>query len=434
IHRDVKPANVLLKPEGEGRHSVKLVDFGIARAQEEAGGKRLTKTGMIVGTPEYMSPEQGGSGAKVDHRTDIYALGIIVYEMLCGQPPFKAESDTAMLSVIMQHVRDEPRPPIDYSATLPKSANAAILKALAKDPSQRFNSCGEFITALFSAMPVNIPKTANAPKKSSPLVPMLVGTALFGGVGLVAMGIIQSGKRISSSDAVALPAAATPRAEAGTPKPVTISVAVPHVVGKTETQAREIIKAKSLTADVTTGYSEAFAAQQVMSQYPAVGVYAIKGAPVRIKISMGPKNRTAPTAGAEVPDSSKPSAVGRSDIAEIKSRYRDWLRAWQEMDIDSYMTYYSRDVKQKRPNRPSHGYSTMRSRMTEYWSKLSYIKIQSSEPEVSFEGNRVVLTAVQDYDSNTWWDSGVKRVVWRKESGEWKIVEESFRKRAGGGK
>jgi serine/threonine protein kinase len=147
-HRDIKPANILLQKTVNGEYFVKVVDFGISHAAEETGGTRLTKTGMFIGTPEYMSPEQAGSEYKVDHHTDQYSLGVIAYEMLCGVPPFKADGDTSMISVIIKVVRDDPLPPRELVPSLPASANAAIMKALAKNPADRFQTCGEFLTAL----------------------------------------------------------------------------------------------------------------------------------------------------------------------------------------------------------------------------------------------------------------------------------------------
>lgn len=144
VHRDVKPANVLLRQTASGSWDVKVVDFGIARAQEAEGGTRLTKTGMIVGTPEYMSPEQGGSGEKVDHRSDQYSLGAVAYEMLCGQPPFRAMGDSSPISVIVAHLRELPAPPVNRVPGLPRPVNEAILKALAKHPAERWASCRAF--------------------------------------------------------------------------------------------------------------------------------------------------------------------------------------------------------------------------------------------------------------------------------------------------
>ena len=191
MHRDVKPANILLESQGD-EIRLKLVDFGLARAHEETGGTRLTSAGMIVGTPEYMSPEQGGSGAPVDHRTDIYALGVVAYEMLCGEPPFKAARDTSMLAVIMQHVRDAPRPPLELAPSLTKSANAAILRALAKEPEERFSSCGEFVKALYGSGSVAPLRTVGAPKRALPIFPMLAGAALVAGVGILGFSVWNS--------------------------------------------------------------------------------------------------------------------------------------------------------------------------------------------------------------------------------------------------
>ena len=110
---------------------------------------------MVVGTPDYMSPEQAGSGAPVDHRTDIYSLGIVAYEMLCGYTPFGTDPEASAFSIAMHQMKDPPRPLIEFVPGLPAGVNNAILKALAKNPADRFNSCSEFVAALSgAAMPV----------------------------------------------------------------------------------------------------------------------------------------------------------------------------------------------------------------------------------------------------------------------------------------
>lgn len=165
VHRDVKPGNVLLHTTSRSDWSAKVVDFGIARAQEDQGGTRLTKAGLIVGTPEYMSPEQAGNGQPVDHRTDLYSLGVIAYEMVCGQPPFWVQGNLSSLSVIASHLRDDPPPPRGIEPALPDSVNDAILKALAKNPDDRFATCASFMDALtsdVSATLLNAAPTASA--------------------------------------------------------------------------------------------------------------------------------------------------------------------------------------------------------------------------------------------------------------------------------
>ena len=231
LHRDIKPGNVLMKPNGQGGWDAKVTDFGIAKAAEESGDTRLTKTGMIIGTPEYMSPEQGGSGAKVGAATDQYALGIVAYEMLCGTPPFKAQSDTSPISLIMQHVRDEPRAPITHNTSLSKAANNAILKALAKEPEQRFSSCGEFVRVLSGDVvvkPPSIKKARQTVRQSSPGLPMALGALLFAGCGLAGYGFWQSQENIK-----AVPGVTPTATEIATevPVPTVDEVTMPDVVG-----------------------------------------------------------------------------------------------------------------------------------------------------------------------------------------------------------
>ncbi|MGO8671211.1 MAG: protein kinase domain-containing protein [Capsulimonadaceae bacterium] len=147
VHRDIKPGNILLETSPGSKPSVKLVDFGIARAMEDADGTRITKTGFIIGTPDYMSPEQA-SGAEVDHRTDIYSLGVVAYEMLCGKTPFGGDANTAPVSILMRHIKEAPPQPLSIVPDLPPYVNGALLRALNKSPGDRFARCGDFVDAL----------------------------------------------------------------------------------------------------------------------------------------------------------------------------------------------------------------------------------------------------------------------------------------------
>jgi serine/threonine-protein kinase len=140
IHRDLKPANIMLS----GGVAV-VTDFGIARALSQSGNENLTHTGLAVGTPTYMSPEQGAGDTKLDQRSDVYSLGCVVYEMLAGVPPFRADSALAMIT---QHVR-EPAPDLLASRPdIPVGVARAVGIALAKSPSERFATVDEFVRAL----------------------------------------------------------------------------------------------------------------------------------------------------------------------------------------------------------------------------------------------------------------------------------------------
>ena len=140
VHRDIKPENILLH---DGRPVV--ADFGIALAVQHAGGTRMTQTGMSLGTPQYMAPEQAMGDKVVDHRVDIYALGAVTYEMLCGEPPFVGPSSQAIVARVMT---EKPRPVRSLRDTVPAHIADAVHTALQKLPADRFASAAEFARAL----------------------------------------------------------------------------------------------------------------------------------------------------------------------------------------------------------------------------------------------------------------------------------------------
>ena len=139
VHRDLKPANVLINQDG----LLKIVDFGVAAAHRE-GDTQLTKTGYVIGSPKYMAPEQI-LGKKVDERADIYAEGVILYEMLTGVPPY-ARGDH--MSVMYQHVQGRARPPSEINTALPQGLSDAVMKAMSVDKNKRFQSMDELRGAL----------------------------------------------------------------------------------------------------------------------------------------------------------------------------------------------------------------------------------------------------------------------------------------------
>ncbi len=200
IHRDIKPANILL----QGGHAV-VMDFGIALAVEQAGGASITQTGVVVGTPTYMSPEQASGAQDLDGRTDIYALGCMLYQMLAGTPPYPG---VAPLAVMMRHSRD-PVPSVrTVRDTIPQSVEYAITRALAKVPTDRYQTAGEFASALLApdlaGGPRLAPDLAGRPRPRRRVVALaLVGiTALLAGVWYVARQSAPAAGPVSASIAV----------------------------------------------------------------------------------------------------------------------------------------------------------------------------------------------------------------------------------------
>ena len=227
VHRDLKPENVMIDAQG----NVKIMDFGIARSME--AGTRLT--GSMVGTPAYMAPEQV-AGKPVDYRTDIYSLGLMLYEMFTGAPAFRADNPVA---VALKQMREEPAPPREVEPNVPVFAERVILKCLEKEPERRFQSVADLESALRSGTPVmplprpssdsattnhgssGLRRTAapvrTAPRGRSEIVWVLVSLIAVGAVlsGLHWLAVIKASKQIQ------------PPAAAPAPKPPDFAFEIP---------------------------------------------------------------------------------------------------------------------------------------------------------------------------------------------------------------
>src|SRR4051794_7303352 len=143
VHRDVKPGNVMITPQG----SVKVMDFGIARAVSDSAAT-MTSTAAVIGTAQYLSPEQA-RGEGVDARSDVYSLGCLLYELVTGAPPFTGDSP---VSVAYQHVREDPRLPSSINRQIPPELDAILLKAMSKNPANRYQSAADMRNDLLRAL------------------------------------------------------------------------------------------------------------------------------------------------------------------------------------------------------------------------------------------------------------------------------------------
>src|SRR5438105_15395534 len=186
VHRYIKPDNIVLVPQADGSEVVKVLDFGIAKVADEnldgATGYKPTSTGMVLGTPHYLSPEQakGKKSSMIDGRADLYALGVMLYEMVTGELPFKSETAIEML---LHHIQTAPVPThlLKPEMNIPEPASALIMKALAKDPAQRFQTGEEMAEALAHSH-----SEASAPPEGPEKTPAGGSIAAFGTAAMAA--------------------------------------------------------------------------------------------------------------------------------------------------------------------------------------------------------------------------------------------------------
>jgi serine/threonine-protein kinase len=180
VHRDLKPSNLFVCDRGGGRNLVKVLDFGVSKSLPGSGPDGqldLTKTHAALGSPLYMSPEQMSSAKHVDVRTDIWSLGVTLFELLCGAPPFDAESITELVSKVL---RDEPFPIQERRPDLPPEFRAALARALEKDRSHRYQSIAELAAAIAPFGPrhseVSVERISSVLSSSRALLPPLPGS------------------------------------------------------------------------------------------------------------------------------------------------------------------------------------------------------------------------------------------------------------------
>ncbi|MDZ4863256.1 MAG: serine/threonine-protein kinase [Gemmatimonadota bacterium] len=179
VHRDIKPDNILLS-----RGHALVTDFGIALAVSQAGGTRLTETGLSVGTPDYMSPEQAAGDRELDCRSDVYSLGCLLYEMLSGHPPFLGRTGQ---EVRARHALD-PVPPLRAArATVPDAVEASVQRALSKQPADRFRTAGEFAGALRVGQPSVVRAARHATSGGGRRQKQVLA---LGALGLLAVGVV----------------------------------------------------------------------------------------------------------------------------------------------------------------------------------------------------------------------------------------------------
>jgi serine/threonine-protein kinase len=316
VHRDVKPGNILITPDGE----VKVTDFGIARAVNTE--ESLTQTGAVMGTAAYFSPEQA-EGKTVDARSDIYSLGVVLYEMAVGRPPFTGDSPVAVAS---KHVRDQPVLPRVANPACPAALEAVVMKAMAKDPASRYGSAEELRADLLrfaDGRPV---------EAGDPTVTRVMGGAAAGATATTMMATTTGRTMAVPAGGVAV-AGTTREDEARKRRTRNLiwllilllvalgviayflftslagDVTVPNVVGQTSTAATQTLQNDHLTVGKSTFRTSGTAKGLVLSTNPAAGTSVSRNSAVNLVISDGPN----------VPTVQVPNVVGKQLAPAIQA-------------------------------------------------------------------------------------------------------------------
>jgi beta-lactam-binding protein with PASTA domain/predicted Ser/Thr protein kinase len=294
IHRDVKPGNVMITRTG----AVKVMDFGIARAVAD-NAATVTQTAAVIGTAQYLSPEQA-RGENVDARSDVYSTGVLLFELITGSPPFTGDSPVA---VAYQHVRENPPPPSTLNPDVPPELDAIVLKAMAKNPANRYQSAGEMRADLIRA--INGRPVEAEPVMTADEVTTVLGGPRTGQYGATGYGTRVTGRPPTTPKKDRSPwfwagiiAAALLVIAAGTFGVVQLlggdgdDVSVPNVVGQTQAQAKRTLEDAGLVPEFTTGVSTPQQKGQVISTDPAAGFGLKRGGSVSVVVGAGPAQIT----------------------------------------------------------------------------------------------------------------------------------------------
>jgi len=293
IHRDIKPHNIVINSRGQ----VKVTDFGIARA---GSSPAMTETGSIIGTAQYLSPEQA-RGRAVEQGSDLYSLGVVLYEMLTGRVPFEGENPVA---IALKHLSDDPVPPQALIPEIPDNLNTVVLRALAKDPADRYATAEEFLTDLERCRR-DLPIAPLAPSADTAMTSVIpagevagfnddvertaIRRAAPGGTGRPPQKKISSRKKALYTAGIILALIAV---AAGVYFLAFAqdrnAVDVPDVVGLDRAQAEDMIRAQGLNPELDAEeYNETVPAGKVIRQNPEKGSRLKKDGTVRIVVSRG---------------------------------------------------------------------------------------------------------------------------------------------------
>ena len=424
IHRDIKPENILVS-EVDGRDWVEVVDFGIAKIQEDVSRRAaLTGANLIIGTPRYMSPEQAQE-KPVDARSDIYSLGLVVYEMLAGSPPFAGNSATRLL---IAHAVEPPPPLTDQRPDLPSEVAAVVMRSLDKDPERRQQSAISFAreferAASAERVPANgtrqrpVPAPINSPVIRDDNIALPVGSEEEDEATVVRRSSQRVGPEGKEAPRAHGPGRRLPIVLlAGLLAVILIGLAVAYLGGRKRlTPERAAPQQENARAGATNSNAEVTPATSSPNAAPRNDEAHAVNPPTSVRNEDNGEG-TSPA----------PAVTTGKAVNDVRNAVSGWNAALQSRDLNAHMAYYAPRL---------HTYflkenvdrNAARAEVAAALSRYSKLKIRTSPLAVSVDpsGNHAVVTYEKNWDfegKEPWSGAAVERLWLERLNGRWRIT------------